>query len=156
MQYLITLKNTALIVAVLLLNLVSFSVHTSAMPAMSHEMNSGMKHSSSDSASCATLCRTAVFSKEESLDSNNGEENDEPVVPFYVLTEGWHFNDSIHDMGRGLDRHAHIGEGTLGYAPFSFVLNDPLWEHTPCILETPQNASGHAGNMSILRKLRGG
>lgn len=68
----------------------------------------------------------------------------------------WHFNDSIHDMGRGLDRHAHIGEGTLGYAPFSFVLNDPLWEHAPCILETPQNASGHAGNMSILRKLRGG
>lgn len=68
----------------------------------------------------------------------------------------WHFNDSFHDLGRGLDRHAHIGEGMLGYAPFSFVLNDPLWEHTPCILETPQNASGHAGNMSILRKLRGG
>lgn len=103
MQYLIALKNTALMVAVLLLNLVSFSVHTSAMPAMSHEMNSGMKHSSSDSASCATLCRTAVFSKEESLDSNNGEENDEPVVPFYVLTEGWHFNDSIVSQERYAD-----------------------------------------------------
>jgi deoxyribonuclease-4 len=68
----------------------------------------------------------------------------------------WHLNDSFHDMGRGLDRHAHIGEGALGYTPFSCILNDELWDDVPCILETPQIGSGHAGNMAILRKLRGG
>ncbi|MDD4611817.1 deoxyribonuclease IV [Aminivibrio sp.] len=68
----------------------------------------------------------------------------------------WHFNDSSHPLGRRLDRHAHIGEGELGYAPFSFVLNDPLWEDVPCILETPQGGCGYAGDMSLLRKMRGG
>lgn len=67
----------------------------------------------------------------------------------------WHLNDSSHPLGRRLDRHSHIGEGELGYAPFSFILNDPLWENVPCILETPQNGPGYAGNLAILRKLRG-
>lgn len=68
----------------------------------------------------------------------------------------WHLNDSFHELGRGLDRHAHIGEGALGYEPFAFILNDSLWEETPCILETPLDSAGHARNMAILRKLRGG
>jgi hypothetical protein len=93
-KYLIALKNAALIIAVLLINAVAFSTHTSAMPAMSHEMNGGMKHSSSDSASCATLCRTAVFSKDESVDSDNDEENDEPAVPFYVQSQSWLLGDT--------------------------------------------------------------
>ncbi|MDI9371229.1 MAG: deoxyribonuclease IV [Synergistaceae bacterium] len=68
----------------------------------------------------------------------------------------WHLNDSFHDLGRGLDRHAHIGEGELGYDPFAFILNDSLWVNTPCILETPIESDGHARNLAILRKLRGG
>lgn len=68
----------------------------------------------------------------------------------------WHLNDSFHDLGRGLDRHAHIGEGSLGLEPFALILNDPLWADTPCILETPLESPGHAGNMAILRKIRGG
>lgn len=68
----------------------------------------------------------------------------------------WHFNDSVHDLGRGLDRHAHIGEGALGTLPFSLIVNDPLWEHTPCIVETPVTGQGHGGDLALLRKLRGG
>ena len=68
----------------------------------------------------------------------------------------WHFNDSAHPLGRRLDRHAHIGEGELGYAPFSLILGDPLWEQVPCILETPQTGAGYGGDIALLRKLRGG
>lgn len=68
----------------------------------------------------------------------------------------WHLNDSVHPLGRKLDRHANIGEGELGNAPFSFILNDPLWEDTPCILETPPDGPGHGRDLAILRKLRGG
>ena len=70
--------------------------------------------------------------------------------------ECWHLNDSFHGLGRGLDRHCHIGDGQLGLAPFSFILNDPAWENVPCILETPLADPGYAGNLAILRKLRGG
>jgi hypothetical protein len=95
-KYLIAIKNVSLIVAILLLNSLAFSTHTSAMPAMSHDINSGMKHSTSDSASCATLCRTAVLNKDELVDSDYDEENDEPAIPFYLLTNVGQFNnDSV-------------------------------------------------------------
>lgn len=68
----------------------------------------------------------------------------------------WHLNDSAHPLGRKLDRHANIGEGELGNAPFSFILNDPLWEDIPCILETPPDGHGYGRDLAILRKLRGG
>lgn len=68
----------------------------------------------------------------------------------------WHFNDSAHPLGRKLDRHAHIGEGELGTFPFSLILNDPVWEGVPCILETPLEGPGHGRDIAILRKLRGG
>lgn len=94
MKHLFALKNIAVIVAVLFLNSVASLAHTSAMPAMTHEVNGGMKYSSSDSASCATLCRTAVLNKDESIDSDYDEENDEPAVPFYLLTKAEQFNDN--------------------------------------------------------------
>lgn len=68
----------------------------------------------------------------------------------------WHFNDSVHPLGRRLDRHAHIGEGEIGTYPFSMILADPLWEDIPCILETPVEGHGHGRDIAILRKLRGG
>lgn len=94
MKYLKAFKNAALVVAVMLLNSVTFAAHTSAMPTMSHEVNGGMHHSSSDSASCATQCRTAVFNKEELVASNNDEEDDEPVLPFYLQNQARQFSDS--------------------------------------------------------------
>lgn len=94
MKYLKALKNVALVLAVLLLNSVTFAAHTSAMPAMSHEMNGSMHHSSSDSTSCATQCRTAVLSKEELVSSSNDEEDDEPAIPFYAQNQTWLFSDT--------------------------------------------------------------
>lgn len=68
----------------------------------------------------------------------------------------WHLNDSAHPLARGLDRHASIGEGEIGLVPFSLIVNDPLWDEVPCIVETPVKGTGHAGDLEILRKLRGG
>ncbi|MEA4878147.1 deoxyribonuclease IV [Aminobacterium sp. MB27-C1] len=68
----------------------------------------------------------------------------------------WHLNDSAHARNSHLDRHQHIGEGELGVLPFSFIVNDSRWNGIPALLETPQNGLGNKGNLTVLRKLRGG
>jgi deoxyribonuclease-4 len=67
----------------------------------------------------------------------------------------WHFNDSKNDKGERKDRHEHLGDGALGLTPFSFIVNDERWQNTPCLLETPKSGRGDAGNLQLLRKLRG-
>lgn len=79
---------------ILLLNTFGLAFHASAMPMTSHEMGS-MNHEASSSASCATLCRTAVMAKDEILNLELDEENDEPTIPFYAQNEVWKFS-KIH------------------------------------------------------------
>ncbi len=67
----------------------------------------------------------------------------------------WHCNDSKEPLGSRKDRHAHLGEGRMGLGVFGYILNDPLWEEIPCILETPKTPPGDAANMTLLRKSRG-
>jgi deoxyribonuclease IV len=50
----------------------------------------------------------------------------------------FHLNDSVHALGTNKDRHARIGEGHIGAAPFGWLLQHPISEGIPCILETPQ------------------
>ncbi len=50
----------------------------------------------------------------------------------------FHFNDSEGALGSNRDRHALIGEGQIGAAPFGWLLHDPRTAGVPCILETPQ------------------
>ena len=88
MKLLAATKHTFVLLAVVLLNSISFGAHTSAMSTMSHDM-SGMSHGSSDASSCATLCRTAVISKEDKIINNDeSEEDDEPTIPFYSQNQG--------------------------------------------------------------------
>ena len=77
------LTNIAAVFTLLLLNLFGLAIHASAMPMTSHEMG-GMSHETGSSTSCATLCRTAVFTKEESVVRVDDEENDEPLAPHYT------------------------------------------------------------------------
>jgi deoxyribonuclease-4 len=67
----------------------------------------------------------------------------------------WHLNDSKTDMGSRLDRHEHIGEGYIGSEVFTCIVSDPLWEETPCLLETPKEGPGDEGNLALLKKMRG-
>ncbi|MBY0397100.1 MAG: deoxyribonuclease IV, partial [Thermoleophilia bacterium] len=49
-----------------------------------------------------------------------------------------HINDSKTPCGSRVDRHAHIGEGTIGLAGFAAVVNHPAFADLPKIMETPK------------------
>ena len=50
----------------------------------------------------------------------------------------FHFNDSEGALGSNKDRHALIGEGTIGADAFRWILRDRRSRDVPIILETPQ------------------
>ena len=49
----------------------------------------------------------------------------------------WHCNDAKAARGSKLDRHQHIGKGSIGLEPFRRLLNDPRLVHAAFIAETP-------------------
>lgn len=50
----------------------------------------------------------------------------------------WHLNDSKKDLGSRVDRHEHIGHGTIGVEGFRPIVRDKRWKNLPKILETPK------------------
>ncbi len=54
----------------------------------------------------------------------------------------WHCNDAKAACGSKLDRHQHIGQGTIGLATFSRLLNNPRLSHAAFIAETPIDQPG--------------
>jgi deoxyribonuclease IV len=72
-----------------------------------------------------------------------------------------HLNDSKGKAGSHLDRHEHIGQGTIGKprlpeSGFAAVLSRPELRNTPKILETPKGVSpgGVSFDSLNLRRLR--
>lgn len=51
-----------------------------------------------------------------------------------------HLNDDMRELGSHIDRHAPIGEGTLGQDFFIRLVNDPRFDDMPLILETPDDS----------------
>jgi len=49
----------------------------------------------------------------------------------------WHCNDAKAARGSKLDRHQHIGKGSIGLKAFRRLLNDPRLAHAAFIAETP-------------------
>jgi deoxyribonuclease-4 len=71
--------------------------------------------------------------------------------------EAFHLNDSKKPLGARVDRHAIIGEGLIGVAPFRRLINDARFAELPGFLETPPLPSGEesfALGLSRLRALR--
>jgi deoxyribonuclease-4 len=62
----------------------------------------------------------------------------------------FHLNDSKKPRGCRVDRHEHIGEGTLGLAPFRRLVNDARFAETPGFVETE---SRWKENIEVLRGL---
>ena len=54
----------------------------------------------------------------------------------------WHCNDAKAARGSKLDRHEHIGQGTIGLESFRRLLNDPRFSHSAFIAETPVDEPG--------------
>ena len=67
---------------------------------------------------------------------------------------GIHLNDSRKGLGSRIDRHANIGEGTMGLEPFRLLVNDPRFEATPMVLETPGGEGMYRRDLKLLRTLR--
>lgn len=49
----------------------------------------------------------------------------------------FHINDSKNERGAGKDRHANIGEGTIGTDALRYIVHHPDFISLPKILETP-------------------
>jgi len=65
-----------------------------------------------------------------------------------------HLNDAKGETGSGLDRHEHIGMGTIGEEGIRSVLLHPGFSGVPCICETPvDDRRGDAENVRIVRDL---
>jgi len=66
----------------------------------------------------------------------------------------WHCNDAKAVRGSKLDRHQHIGKGTIGTEPFRRLLNDPRIAHAAFIAETPIDEPGDdRRNVAALKML---
>ena len=62
-----------------------------------------------------------------------------------------HINDSMNGVGAHKDRHAKIGEGTLGFEAIKRIVHHPKLVGLPCILETPNELPGYAREIEMLR-----
>lgn len=49
----------------------------------------------------------------------------------------FHINDSLNPLGAHKDRHANIGQGTIGFEMLHRLVHDPRFMEIPKILETP-------------------
>ena len=66
-----------------------------------------------------------------------------------------HMNDSKKPLGSKVDRHEHIGKGSIGLQGFTNIMNDKRIEHIPKILETPKGKEQLEDlvNLKILKSL---
>ena len=62
-----------------------------------------------------------------------------------------HLNDSMNAMGSRKDRHARIGDGQIGLAAISRIVNHPQLRQLPFYLETPNELPGYAQEIALLR-----
>ena len=70
----------------------------------------------------------------------------------------FHLNDSQKECGMRVDRHAHIGEGTIGVDGFARLVRDERFLAIPMVLETPKGDDGEQMdrvNLALLRRLAG-
>ena len=64
-----------------------------------------------------------------------------------------HLNDSKNPYASHKDRHACIGDGSLGVETFRSIVNHPALQGKPMILETPNELPGYAQEIKLLRSL---
>ena len=76
------------------------------------------------------------------------------VVGLHRLV-AFHVNDAKRERGSRVDRHEHIGKGTIGKAGFHLLMNDDRFKSIPKILETPKGPEmkEDVKNMRVLRSL---
>ena len=63
-----------------------------------------------------------------------------------------HLNDSLTPFHSFKDRHARIGEGSIGLDAIVRIINHPSLKHLPFYLETPNEPEGHAKEIQLLKE----
>lgn len=87
-------------------------------------------------AACIDTCHTWVAGYDLVKDYEGVlKQLDETVGLKNVVV--WHCNDAKAAFGSKLDRHQHIGEGTIGLDAFRRLLNDDRLAHAAFLAETP-------------------
>jgi deoxyribonuclease-4 len=65
-----------------------------------------------------------------------------------------HLNDAKTPLASHSDRHWHIGKGYIGLKGFKNIVNHPLLDHLPGIMETPRkDLKDDLRNMRVVRSL---
>lgn len=64
-----------------------------------------------------------------------------------------HLNDSKNPFNSHKDRHEKIGQGSIGLEAITRIINHPQLKGIPFLLETPNEISGYAEEISLLRSL---
>jgi len=104
---------------------------------------------------CLDTCHTHVAGYD--LVSAEGYEETMALVDSTVgfdAVKVWHCNDAKAARGSKLDRHEHIGQGTMGVDPFRRLLNDWRFAHAAFIAETPVDEPGdEERNVRVLKSL---
>lgn len=63
-----------------------------------------------------------------------------------------HLNDSLTPFNSHKDRHAKIGEGTIGKESIIQIINHPLLKDIPFFLETPNELPGYKAEIQLLKE----
>ena len=109
-------------------------------------------------AVCLDTCHTHVAGYD--IVSAEGYAETTRQIEQYIGFENvkvWHCNDAQAAMGSKLDRHEHIGEGTIGAEAFRRLLHDERFAHAAFIAETPSDEPGdNLRNVTTLRVLSAG
>ena len=64
-----------------------------------------------------------------------------------------HLNDSKNPPGSRKDRHACLGEGTIGLEALTRIVRHPALKRLPFCLETPNDLPGYAREIALMREL---
>jgi len=106
---------------------------------------------------CIDTCHTHVsgydiVSEEGFADTLDQLDRNVGLSNVYV----WHCNDAKAARGSKLDRHQHIGKGSIGRKPFRRLLNDPRLSSAAFIAETPiDEPLDDLTNVNALKRLVG-
>ncbi len=73
------------------------------------------------------------------------------------LIKAFHVNDCKKPLGSRVDRHEHIGRGTIGEEGFRCLMGDERFVQVPKLLETPKGEDDEMdrSNLALLRRLAG-
>jgi deoxyribonuclease IV len=100
---------------------------------------------------CVDTCHLHAAGYDLTTDAGYGRTFDELDRVLGVrLVKAFHLNDCKKPLGCRVERHEHIGEGTLGLAPFRRLVNDARFADVPAFLETDQRFKE---NLVVLRSL---